>query len=125
MIVDNADDPKCFFKQSADYCIALVARSFSDFLPQSLNGSIVITSHRCCRTVQTLDFMPLAITQAAAYISQNAPRITVLKYLHKLRSSDKDRASLLRKDFGDTRRDGTALNSIVATWQVFSCSDYL
>lgn len=67
--------------------------------------------------LQTLDYMPLAITQAAAYISQGAPRITISKYLHNLRRSDKDRASLLKKDVGDTRRDGRASNSIIATWQ--------
>jgi tetratricopeptide (TPR) repeat protein len=62
--------------------------------------------------------MPLAITQAAAYISQRAPRTTVSKYLHDLRKSDGERASLLKKDVGDSRRDGRASNSIIATWQV-------
>jgi len=159
MIVDNADDPTVFFNKSANHGLAQLARSLSDFLPQSLNGSIVITSRsrdvafrltgrdsdiikvkpmdldhalallhkKIPRTLdmtdaiellQTLDYMPLAITQAAAYISQRAPRITVSKYLHDLRRSDKDRASLLKKDVGDTRRDGRASNSIIATWQI-------
>ncbi|PVH68041.1 hypothetical protein DL98DRAFT_634240 [Cadophora sp. DSE1049] len=159
MIIDNADDPNVFFNQSADHDLAQAARSLSDFLPQSLNGSIVITSrsrdvayrltgrdsdiikvkpmdrdhaldllHKklsgnldttdAVELVQSLDYMPLAITQAAAYISQRAPRITVSKYLRDLRGSDKDRASLLKKDVGDTRRDGRASNSIIATWQI-------
>ena len=67
--------------------------------------------------LQTLDYMPLAITQAAAYISQRAPRTTVSRYLQDLRG-DKERASLLKKDVGDSRRDGTASNSIIATWQI-------
>jgi tetratricopeptide (TPR) repeat protein len=72
--------------------------------------------------VKTLDYMPLAITQAAAYISQRASRVTVSKYLHDLRKSDKNRASLLQKDVGDPRRDGKASNSIIATWQIsFDC----
>jgi tetratricopeptide (TPR) repeat protein len=159
MIVDNADDPNVFFNQSANSGLAQLARSLSDFLPQSPNGSIVITSrsrdvafrltgrdsdiikvkpmdqvhalallHKkipgtldttdAIELLQTLDYMPLAITQAAAYISQRAPRITVSKYLRDLRGSDKDRASLLKKDVGDTRRDGRASNSIIITWQI-------
>jgi hypothetical protein len=159
MIVDNADDPNVFFYQSANHGLAQLARSLSDFLPQSLNGSIVITSrsrdvafrlagrdsdiikvkpmdqdhglallHKkipgaldttdAIGLLQTLDYMPLAITQAAAYINQRAPRITVSKYLHDLLRSDKDRASLLKKDVGDTRRDGRASNSIITTWQI-------
>jgi tetratricopeptide (TPR) repeat protein len=67
---------------------------------------------------QSLDYMPLAITQAAAYISQRAPRYTVSRYLNDIRGSDKGRAGLLNKDVGDSRRDGTASNSIMATWQI-------
>ncbi len=67
---------------------------------------------------QSLDYMPLAITQAAAYISQRAPRYTVTRYLNDLHGSDSGRVSLLKKDVGDSRRDGTASNSILATWQI-------
>ncbi|KAF4627699.1 hypothetical protein G7Y89_g10454 [Cudoniella acicularis] len=159
MIVDNADDPNVFFISSANHGLAQVARSLSDFLPQSRTGSIVITSrsrsvayrligrdsdiikvkpmdqdqalallHKklpvnldttdAIELVRTLDYIPLAISQAAAYINQGAPRITVSRYLHDLRRSDKDRASLLKKDIGDTRRDGKASNSIIATWHI-------
>jgi tetratricopeptide (TPR) repeat protein len=159
MIVDNADDPDVFFKQYAEHGSAEAARSLSDFLPQSQNGSIVITSrsrdvafkllgrdsdiiivkpmdqdhalallHKklkgnlnmtdAAELVQTLDYMPLAINQAAAYISQRTPRVTVSKYLHDFRGSEKNRASLLQEDIGDIRRDSTASNSIIATWQI-------
>src|SRR4051794_9695752 len=67
--------------------------------------------------LQALDYMPLAITQAAANISQRVPRITISSYLDNLRRSDKDRAILL-KDVGDVRRDGRAPNFIIATWQI-------
>ena len=70
------------------------------------------------KLLQTLDYMPLAITQAAAYISQRAPRTTVSRYLQDLLRGDKERASLLKKDVGDSRRDGRASNSIIATWQI-------
>ena len=57
------------------------------------------------RLLQALDYIPLAISQAAAFINQRAPRITVTKYLGTFRKSDRDRASLLNRDTGDLRRD--------------------
>jgi len=68
--------------------------------------------------LQALDRMPLAITQAAAYIVQRAPRMTISRYLDEIRKTDRDRARLLKKDVGDSRRDGRASNSIIATWQI-------
>ena len=67
---------------------------------------------------QELDYMPLAISQAAAYVNQRAPRVTVSKYLDELRRSDRDRAKLLQVDIRDPRRDGQASNSILTTWYV-------
>ncbi|KAL8909866.1 MAG: hypothetical protein Q9171_004816 [Xanthocarpia ochracea] len=68
--------------------------------------------------LRNLDYMPLAISQAAAYIRQRAPRVTVLKYLKDFRRSEKDRASLLNNAVRDRRRDGRASNSVLATWQI-------
>ena len=68
--------------------------------------------------LQHLDYMPLAISQAAAYIRQRAPRTTVSKYLNDFRRSEKHRASLLNKAVRDRRRDGKASNSILGTWQI-------
>jgi len=68
--------------------------------------------------VEALDYIPLAISQAAAYISQRAPRATMLKYLHDIRKGDGDRARLLDMGIEDSRRDGTASNSVMATWQI-------
>lgn len=65
-----------------------------------------------------LDCMPLAISQAAAYVNQRAPRVTVSKYLDELRRNDHDRAKLLQVDIRDPRRDGQASNSILTTWYV-------
>ena len=68
--------------------------------------------------LRNLDYMPLAISQAAAYIRQRAPRVTVSKYLKDFHRSEKDRASLLNNVVRDRRRDGKASNSILATWQI-------
>ncbi|KAH7119278.1 hypothetical protein EDB81DRAFT_667230, partial [Dactylonectria macrodidyma] len=68
--------------------------------------------------LRALDYIPLAITQAAAYINRRAPRISVKTYLDALRESDKKKGSLLNSDAGDLRRDETVSNSVVTTWQV-------
>jgi hypothetical protein len=68
--------------------------------------------------LRLLDNMPLAITQAAAYIQRHAPRMTIQRYIDELRKGDQSRASLLRKDIKDIRRDGKASNSIMETWNI-------
>ena len=68
--------------------------------------------------IHALDSMPLALTQAATFIKQRAPRMSVSRYAEEVRRSDDDPARLLNKDVGDSRRDGRASNSIITTWQV-------
>ncbi|KAL9024571.1 MAG: hypothetical protein Q9196_006422, partial [Gyalolechia fulgens] len=67
---------------------------------------------------EALDFMPLAIAQAAAYIAQRAPRYSVQRYLEDFRQSDRKRTSLLNYEGGQLRRDWEAQNSIIITWQI-------
>jgi hypothetical protein len=62
--------------------------------------------------------MPLALTQAAAYITRRARRTSILRYLDELRRSERDRARFLETDLGDNRRDVHASSSIIATWQI-------
>ncbi|KAH7124721.1 TPR domain protein [Dactylonectria macrodidyma] len=151
MILDNADDVGVFFLNAQ--------KRLASFLPQSCNGSIVVTSRsmdvaerlvgswsniltipamkteEACQLlreklgvsyddgaaadlVRDLNHMPLAITQAAAFINRRAPRMSIPAYLNEFRRSDKKKASLLNKDVGDLRRDESASNSIVTTWQI-------
>jgi precorrin-6x reductase len=65
-----------------------------------------------------LEYMPLAITQAAAYISQRAPLCSVAQYLNQFKKSERKRTSLLNRDEGQLRRDREAKNSIITTWQI-------
>jgi hypothetical protein len=62
-----------------------------------------------------LDYIPLAITQAAAFISNGAPRMNVSRYLELFNENE---SSLLNKDAGDLRRDPEVPNAVIATWQV-------
>ncbi|KAH7119994.1 hypothetical protein B0J11DRAFT_492136 [Dendryphion nanum] len=65
-----------------------------------------------------LEFMPLALVQAAAYIRQRALRCSVQQYLDEFRKSDKRKTVLLEKEGGHHRRDWEAKNSIIITWQI-------
>jgi hypothetical protein len=70
------------------------------------------------RLVKYLHCMPLAVTQAAAYIEQAAPSMTVSKYLETLERNNSEHAALRQKDVRDPRRDRQASNSIMMTWHV-------
>jgi hypothetical protein len=68
--------------------------------------------------VTVLEYMPLAIVQAAAYVLQRAPRCSVRQYLDQFNKSERKRTSLLNRDDGQLRRDWEAKNSIIVTWQI-------
>ncbi|KAJ5929743.1 P-loop containing nucleoside triphosphate hydrolase protein [Penicillium verhagenii] len=68
--------------------------------------------------VAALDYMPLAIVQAAAYIKQRSPRTSVSQYLKEFQKSDLKKTSLLNHDGGQLRRDRDASNSILITLQI-------
>ncbi|CAH0017229.1 unnamed protein product [Clonostachys rhizophaga] len=68
--------------------------------------------------IHSLDRIPLAVNQAAAYINRRSPRVTIRSYLGEFRKSEKRRNSLLRSDKGDLRRHSDVSNSVVVTWQV-------
>ncbi|KAK2592705.1 hypothetical protein QQS21_009606 [Conoideocrella luteorostrata] len=67
---------------------------------------------------RALEYMPLAIVQAAAYILQRKPRCSAQEYLNKFRHSDKRKIGLLGLEGGKLRRDTEAKNAILITWQM-------
>jgi len=163
LILDNADDESFFSARTyeAQGAVSDDAHdrlTLADLLPQSQNGSLLITSrnmdvatkltggykdiiqiqpmspdeglallrHKLIRPldgqeselVAALEYMPLAIIQAAAYINKRWPRITVTGYTQALRTNDNSRVKLLNQAATDLRRDEEASNSILATWQI-------
>ena len=68
--------------------------------------------------VAALEFMPLAVVQAAAYISQRALRCSVRQYIEKFQKTDKSKMNILTYKAGHLRRDRDAKNSIITTWQI-------
>ncbi|KAI0506293.1 P-loop containing nucleoside triphosphate hydrolase protein [Xylaria bambusicola] len=67
---------------------------------------------------ETLEYMPMAIVQATAYILRRDPHCSIQQYLVKFKQSDRKQASLLDYEDGQLRRDWEAKNSIIITWQV-------
>ncbi|GKT44024.1 uncharacterized protein ColSpa_04205 [Colletotrichum spaethianum] len=70
------------------------------------------------RLIHTLDHIPLAVNQAAAYIYRRSPRVTVQSYLNEFKRSEKRKGTLLRNDGGDIQRYDGLSNSVIVTWQV-------
>lgn len=67
--------------------------------------------------VGELENLPLAITQAGAYI-KGVRRFSVPKYLAMYRRSNEDKAALLSKNKDDLRRDGTVPNAVITSWEL-------
>ena len=68
--------------------------------------------------VQLLDYMPLAISRAAACICKRVPYVSSESYIRALQKSDESTTSLLNYYSGDLRRDANSSNSIITTWQI-------
>ena len=66
--------------------------------------------------LKLLGCLPLAISQAAAYISEN--NITIEEYLETLSEEAFGIQDLLDQDLPDLRRDSRSQNSVIRTWKV-------
>ncbi|KAJ6024612.1 hypothetical protein N7540_005409 [Penicillium herquei] len=162
LVLDNVDDneflyePRYFEKDEGGTRMSLF-----DFLPRSINGSIIMTTrsrkiaHKfvedrdliqidpmsqanaqalleaklgdqvkadsnddVAKLAELLEFMPLAIVQAAAYIKQQAPLCSVKQYIEEFEKSDNQRFKLLEYEAGHPRRHWEASNSVLIAWQL-------
>ncbi|KAL9630491.1 MAG: hypothetical protein Q9164_006387 [Protoblastenia rupestris] len=66
--------------------------------------------------IDALGYIPLAITQAAAFICEN--KITLAYYLRLFNTDDSDIQDLLSEDSGDLRRDSDSQHSVIRTWKL-------
>lgn len=81
----------------------------------------LLESQMDCRTSLNIDesktlldalgYIPLAITQTAAFISENS--ITLKEYLELFTLNDSEIQSLLSEDLGDLRRDSESQSSVI------------
>jgi tetratricopeptide (TPR) repeat protein len=81
-------------------------------------GDKVNISNGIAELAAALEYMPLALVQAASYIRERAPRCSVRQYLAEYRKSDRRKTRLLNQAAGHLRRDEAASNSILLTWQI-------
>ena len=63
-----------------------------------------------------LSYLPLAITQAAAFIKEND--LSLGEYLELLRTSEAEMSDLLAEELNDRRRDEDTANSVIRTWRL-------
>ncbi|EFQ25647.1 phosphorylase superfamily protein [Colletotrichum graminicola M1.001] len=71
-------------------------------------------------TLKLLDFLthlPLAITQAAAYLNRNR-HVSLARYLQLLQGTEQTRMSTLSREFDDRTRYPKSRNAIATTWLV-------
>ena len=61
-----------------------------------------------------LDFLPLAVSQAAAFINENG--VTIEDYINALQGEDAD--EFLHEELDDSRRDEESVNSVFRTWKL-------
>lgn len=65
-----------------------------------------------------LENMPLALTQAAAYIRRYAPKTSVKQYLELFNKNDQTKINLLSKKAGNLHRDWDAKSCILTTLMI-------
>lgn len=152
LVVDNADDPDLV-------CGRDVPDSLDQYLPQSDNGRVLVTTRTMVvsqsladeivpldefdlpkakelatkllkrkrpnwqddeasldELLQELVCLPLAITQAMAFLSQTG--LSAKKYLELLRCTEADRLDLLGKESPDKTRYKESRHAVATTWLV-------
>ncbi|KAL4998871.1 hypothetical protein BDV10DRAFT_184773 [Aspergillus recurvatus] len=87
-----------------------------EFLEKSLCKDLLCDSHAMINLLEQLTFLPLAISQATAYINKKG--LTVSDYLVLLKEQEADVVELLSKDFGDDRRYKDVQNPVARTWLI-------
>jgi len=100
-----------------------------DVLPMDEEDALALLSTRVpfdesCKgdaraLVHALECIPLAVTQAAAYIRIREPVITISTYLQLFRVSERNQTHLLsNEEARDLRRDPSMRDAIITTWQM-------
>ncbi|KAJ5682791.1 hypothetical protein N7462_005956 [Penicillium macrosclerotiorum] len=144
LILDNVDDEHILHASvSVKSDQTTSQQPFLAFLPHSSNGSIIMTNEPMTESqaltlleiklgnlakeeskddivklAKELNFLSLAMVQAAAYMKQRAPRSSVTQYLGDFQRSDHRKVKLLDYEAGHPHRDLEASNSILTTWQL-------
>ncbi|KAK4118133.1 hypothetical protein N657DRAFT_556210, partial [Parathielavia appendiculata] len=130
LVVDNADDRDILFG-SAD-----MPGGISVYLPESDDGLTLFTTRSrevavsvagsdkdmlrdeaaTAELLKELTYLPLAITQAAAYI--NIKQVPIAEYVELLHGTQQNIIGLMSKEFRDNTRYPGSQNAVATTWLV-------
>ena len=66
--------------------------------------------------LQLLGYLPLAISQATAYIAENL--ISITEYIQMYSESEASKIDLLSQDFEDLARESGTRNPVATTWLI-------
>lgn len=84
------------------------------FLSRIENNDLGEDEDALTNLLRTLDFLPLAITQAASFIDENY--IPISEYIEALENDDAE--EILQEELNDSRRDEESINSAFRTWKI-------
>ncbi|OCK87193.1 kinesin light chain [Cenococcum geophilum 1.58] len=88
-----------------------------DFLEKSLIRKDLLRDDAITtKLLVELDYLPLAIAQAAAYINTN--KTSISEYLRLLGSTEQDIISIMSKEFRDSTRYKNTASAVATTWMV-------
>ncbi|KAG8527916.1 uncharacterized protein KY384_006832 [Bacidia gigantensis] len=79
-------------------------------------GSITLSNDDLSELTEALEYLPLTITQAAAYLNQI--EMTASEYLSDFRAGSSDIPELLTESVDDPSRDRETSNSVFQTWRL-------
>lgn len=146
LVIDNADDvdllfgksrlADCFPKSPNGFILLTTRNSQVATKFTVLNKKIQVTAlkkedsinllktkigdqfgeHEYLRLANTLDHLPLALVQSAAFMHEQS--ISISEYLHLYNKSDNTKIQLLSEDFEDDTRDKDSKNPVAATFAI-------
>ena len=84
-----------------------------------LKGKLPVDSgSEAVELLKELEYVPLAISQAGAYIRERAPLMNIPRYLAEFRKSQDNQTTLLNSSHADLRRDREVPNAVIMSWQL-------
>jgi tetratricopeptide (TPR) repeat protein len=95
-------------------------REATSFLEKSLIRKNLLSNDQTANVIELLEeltYLPLAITQAAAYLNTNK-NVSILQYLQLMRTTEQNLISLMSQEFRDNTRYTKSANAVANTWLV-------
>lgn len=103
-------------RQAPVHVLPMSGLEAQDLLRSKLPQELVLDAGEIAELVDALENLPLAISQAAAFITENS--MDLGQYLEAFRSDVSLVQDLLSEDLGDHRRYSDSESSILSTWKL-------